>query len=128
MLDNDIQEKTLSTGADKEMKPTLQDITNTVEALEMAKRDQATLIGGHGDLNRHGPTTDGRLRAGISCSSCGLYSHRISDASCRALDMNCRGCQMKGYMAAYCGRSIPTYDLRKPQEVSRSPKNFYLSF
>ena len=51
LLDSNIQEKILSKAVVK-IELTLQDITNAVEALEMAKRDQATFIGRHGDLNR----------------------------------------------------------------------------
>ena len=90
----------------------------------MAKRDQATLIGGHGDLNRQGPEV--KLRAGtLSCSNCGSSSHRARDASCRVLVMICWGCQMKGHMAAYCRRSHLFHNLKKSQEVSNIPKKTY---
>ena len=41
LFDANIQEKILFKAADKKMELTLQDITNSVEALEIAKRDQA---------------------------------------------------------------------------------------
>ena len=62
LLDADIQEKILSKAADKETELTLQDINNAVEALGMAKRDQARLIRGYGDLNRPGPSEDENRR------------------------------------------------------------------
>ena len=39
--------------------------------------------------------------------------------------MICRVCQMKGDMAAFCRRSNPPYNIRKPQEVSSRPKMSY---
>ena len=39
LVDSDIQEKVLSKVADKEVEQSLHEITNTSEALEMAKRD-----------------------------------------------------------------------------------------
>ena len=77
----------------------------------MAKREQAMLNGGHGDLKMQGPTKEVRTRAGANCGS---SSHRARDASCMALDIVCRGCHISGHMAAFCRKSHLPYDLKWP--------------
>ena len=119
LADSDIQEKILFKAADNETELTLQDITNSVEALEVAKSDQATLTGRHGNLNRQGPTKEMRTNTGLSfCNKCGSTSHRARDTSCRAINMICRGYQGKGHMIAFC----PTMSRspRMSKEVPRS--------
>ena len=103
LVDSDVQEKILSKAADKDEELSLQDITSTVEALEMAKRDQVTLTGGSGGLNRQGvkeKTGPSQGPKGDKCSNCGSGGHRTGDPGCRAKEMACRGCLAKGHLVA----------------------------
>ena len=52
LVDPEIQERILAKSGDRTEEMTLQEILQTVEALEAAKRDQTSLSGSRGGLNR----------------------------------------------------------------------------
>ena len=105
LADTDVQEKNISKAANKEMERILQDITNTVEALGVAKREQVTLTSG---LNRQSFAKEVRSEAGPpSCTKYGSPLHKAGAASCGAINIVCPGCRGQGYMVAFCRESKP---------------------
>ena len=109
LVDPEIQERILAKSGDRTKEMTLQEILQTVLALEASKRDETSLSGSRGGINRQragGDTPATGAEGGQKCSNCGSSRHKTKDPSCKAHEIICRGCVLL-QEAGEPGQSVP---------------------